>query len=63
MLEVYKKGINPIIIIPNTVHYSFKKIANCLGLGEKCLVEVNTIEFRTDPKDLEKKLFSAESNN
>jgi glutamate/tyrosine decarboxylase-like PLP-dependent enzyme len=50
-------GSSPVVLVPETHHYSFEKIMDVLGLGRDSLVSVRVdAGFRMRPDDLERRL-------
>lgn len=49
----------PIVLVPETAHYSWLKAVRLLGIGESCLMRVPTRAMRLDPDALEHALATA----
>jgi len=49
----------PVVLVPDTAHYSWTKAARLLGIGESGLVTVPTRDMRLDPAGLERALAAA----
>ncbi len=59
---IAKLQSNPVVLAPETQHYSIKKALDVLGMGRNSLLTVKVDqEFRMDVEDLQEKLHQVES--
>lgn len=61
---VQKVGRNPVVVVPETAHYSLSKALDALGLGREAMRKVAVDhDFRMDIADLERQLDDCDRSN